>query len=77
MKKRGVGSAGQLDCLRESIISLYPASKHANVDNILQLIQAQAHHTAPLSDDEKDSQIQSESNEKPDKDSFFNADDPF
>ena len=37
-EKRGVGSVGQLECLRKSIISLYPSNVHANVDNILQLI---------------------------------------
>ena len=76
-EKRGVGSVEQLACLRKSIISLYPANVHANVDSILQLIQAQAHRDVPVSDDEHEKSIHWENNEMADKDSLFNADDPF
>ena len=58
-EKRGVGSVGQLECLWKSIISLYPVSVHVNVENILQLIQAQGHRDAPVSDDENETSIHS------------------
>ena len=43
------GSAGQLDCLRKSIVLLYPPNTHTNVENILQLINA--HHHVPMCED--------------------------
>ena len=70
-EKRDVGSVGQLECLWKPIISLYPASVHVNVENILQFIQAQAHRDAPVSDDENETSIHSENNEMADDDSIF------
>ena len=75
-EKRGVQTVGHLECLWKFIISLYPVSVHVNMENILQLIQAQAHRDAPVSDDENETSIHSENN-KADNDSIFNADDPF
>ena len=51
-EKLGVGSFGQLECLRKSVVSLYPAEDHANLENILELIQA--HHIPPVSDEMED-----------------------
>ena len=63
---------GQLDCLRKSVVSLYPASKHVNVENILELIQA--HHTTPeVPEDDGNAEIEMSS----DMDNLFQADDPF
>lgn len=70
-EKRDVGSVGQLECLWKSIISLYPASVHVNVENILQLIQAQAYRDAPVSDDENETSLHSENNEMVGNDSLF------
>ena len=70
-EKCGVETVGHLECLWKSIISLYPASVHVNVENILQLIQAQAHRDAPVSDDENETSIHSENNEMVDDDSLF------
>ena len=48
-EKPGVGSVGQLECLRKSVVSLYSAEDHANLGNNLMLIQA--HHISPVSDE--------------------------
>ena len=73
------GSAGQLNCLRESIVSLYPPNTHANVENILQLINA--HHHGPMCEDlPGDSVLENEEvkdDEDIDMDEYFRADDPF
>ena len=73
------GSAGQLDCLRKSIVSLYPPNTHANVENILQLINA--HHHVPMCEDlPGDSVLENEEvkdDEDIDMDEYFRADDPF
>ena len=53
-------------------MSLYPASKHANVENILELIQA--HHTmSEMLEDDGNAEIEMSS----DMDNLFQADDLF
>lgn len=66
---------GQLECLRKSVVSLYPVEDHANLENILELIQA--HHIPPVSDEMEDLPQTVENNHKSDMDDLFRADDPF
>ena len=74
-EKLGVGSVGQLECLRKSVVSLYPAEKHANLENILELVQA--HHISPVSDEIEDLPQPAENNQESNMDILFQADDPF
>ena len=65
-EKRGVGSIGQLEYLRKSVVSLYPAEDHNNLENILELIQA--HHIPPVSNEMEDLPQPVENNQESDMD---------
>tara|TARA_B100001123_G_scaffold341864_1_gene387732 strand:+ start:71 stop:442 length:372 start_codon:yes stop_codon:yes gene_type:complete len=73
-EKLGVGNVGQLGCLRKSVVSLYPAKKYANLENILELIQA--HHICP-SNEIEDLPQPAENNQESNLDILFQADGPF
>ena len=74
-EKLGVEIVGQLKCFRKFVVSLYPAEKHANLENILELIQA--NHISPVSDEIEDLPQPAENNQESNMDILFQADDPF
>ena len=61
--------------MRKSVVSLYPAEDHANLENNLELIQA--HHISPVSDEIGDLPQPVENNQESNMDILFQVDDPF
>ena len=70
-EKVGVGSVGQYDCLKKSIVSLYPNNDKVSVDSIIELLQKQ--HLNPPTDQEENEDVKDMSEE----DHIFDADAPF
>ena len=68
-EKVGVGSQGQYDCLKKSIVSLYPNNDRITVDGIMELLRKQ--HLTPPS---KEPDLVDENDENDDH--MFDADVP-
>ena len=70
-EKVGVGSLDQYDCLKKSIVSLYPNNDKVSVDSMIELLQKQ--HLNPPTDQEENEDVKDMSEE----DHIFDADAPF
>ena len=69
-EKVGVGSRKQYDCLKKSIVSLYPNNEKVSVDGIIELLRKQ--HLTPTAEEPELNEKVEESD-----DLIFDVDAPF